>query len=139
MTTVQPELKKYTTYDLVTGQVLTTFSYTSYGDDPPFEASAGEGFVEETVDGSVFYLPGGVKTERVKLSVSADKDTISADDVDTVLLTNIPAGTKAIVNRGAAYIIDDGILEYSTGNPGPHMISFELFPFLSQEIYIHAS
>lgn len=136
---VQAQVYEKTVYDIATGQVLMCMKYTAYADEDPPGLPAGSAVSNEGCDEAVHYFPGGVKTDRPAMPTFPSVDTIVADDVDSVLFENLPAGAKVRVNGASEYQVDDGVFEYSTGNPGGHLFRIEAFPFVIEEFIVNAS
>jgi hypothetical protein len=59
--------------------------------------------------------------EKTNLSVSWDKTTITADDVDTATLSTLPIGTLVIVD-GVQYTVNDGSSELSASTAGEYLV-----------------
>jgi len=63
---------------------------------------------------------------------SLDKTTLTADGIDTCVLSELVSECKVSVDK-IDYIVTDGVFEFSTDLPGVYKIRVEAFPYLPKE------
>lgn len=84
-----------------------------------------------------YYVTGGALTPRPTLTIAVSEAEISADAETAAVIEGIPAG--AIVTTGSETLEADGTsLEFITDIPGEHSIRIDHFPWISEEVTIHA-
>lgn len=80
----------------------------------------------------------GTLVERPEFEITCTQETIPADGETPAVIEGIPAGAR--VTTGAETLEADGTpLEFITDIPGEHSIRIECFPYLPEEVTIHAA
>ena len=110
-------MRAWIIYEIATGRAV-GYQYAPEGSTPGI--SAGEAAIDATNERThTHYVDiSGQPTlaARTAFSVTQDKDTITADEVDVSIISSIPAGTTVTITGpdvGEQVIVDDGTLEIS--------------------------
>jgi len=77
-----------------------------------------------------------LKTDRPIMPGTLNKTTITADKMDTAIISNLPPCT--VTFAGEAYEVTDGSFELTVDTPGTYEISVEAFPYLPATFTIEA-
>lgn len=137
-------MRNYTMYEIKTGRVIQIGS--SLDINLHLKKSAETGIVLDAHASSTQYVSAGKLCERPSmvedLGVSLNKVDILADGVDAATLSNLP-DSSTVIYRGPDSVrrelVQDGTIEFVTDIPGEHSIRIECFPYLPEEVTIHAT
>ena len=124
----------------LTGKILRTISA------PPdmllMQKQEGEFILYGEANGLIDYVDQGEVVSRQTQLTTLDKLTITADGIDTVILTNTPAGTFTATNITTRETVTgpiSGTDTFSTTVPGTIKIKIESWPYLDFEAEVVAS
>jgi len=112
--------ERYVVRDTTTGEIMRTGSCPA----SLVSSQAGTGEVSEVnidnVDDVTNYydITSGEYKTKLNFTITQDKTQIADDGIDTVVFSNIPAGTLVIVRKSGEYVVNDGILSYKSDIPG---------------------
>ena len=76
------------------------------------------------------YYDGSNYISKLDMSLSIDKITITANNVDTVTITGVPTGT--LVN---GVNVDDGVVTFTTNQVGTHKLAFSNSPVYKPTVF----
>jgi hypothetical protein len=129
---------EYTYYDGV-GMVVLHY----YGERPQIMDEVHPNLTRVTghYDGDNIYFIAGVPTNRPPQLTQLNKDTLSADGVDTVNVTGTPTGTLSVCNldTGDSLVGDvTGTAQINSSFPGTIIVRITAWPYLPWEQTIHA-
>jgi hypothetical protein len=127
-------MRKYTIYETETGRI--TRSGTCQDEAFDLQAQLGEEILDGAVSSATHYVLAGVPTPRPSMGVSVDKTTVVEGELTT--FSNVPMGTKALVDRNAAFV-NDGALGLTFDTSGKYVIKMLCFPYLDYEVVIICS
>lgn len=80
----------------------------------------------------------GTLYEKSAFSYPVSKTQIIADNVDTTVITGLPANTLVTWPDGQIDEVNDGEVEFGTDLIGTHTLIIDAVPYLKQEIQIEA-
>lgn len=86
------------------------------------------------VSKSQYYVLDGELTDRPNLSCASSKSTITADGVDSAVVSDVPVGS-AIVVTGGDYTVDGDAIEVTATSPGEIFVDITP-PFPSKPLTI---
>lgn len=120
----------YVAFDTLTGEIIT------FGSCPPGQLSAQtrhgtRGVLEGQGQSHTHYVVNTEIVERPLMGATINKNSISADNIDAAIVSNIPNGTQYKV-RGYAMAsgeINDGVFSLTTDTPGVYEINLFNFPY----------
>lgn len=118
------------------GRILRTVSC-----DPSqaaIQAQAGESMLEGKADDATQYVKDGLITDMPANPAIIDKITLSADGVDTCLISSIPIGSEVSV-EGQTYTVNDSEFIFSLDQPGTYEINITGSPFLPVTFTVEAT
>jgi hypothetical protein len=129
------------------GRVLRWYNIAP--EDLALNVGADERVIDETYAGDVDrsnpgagYVLNGVLVPRPAQSTVIDKETMTADGVDVVTLSNVPAeATFTATNRESGESVSgpiSGAVMFSTVIPGAIAITIQCWPYLDWEVIVHA-
>lgn len=123
----------YIIYNLATGEILRNVDCPESMLD--IQVAAGEDSLVGQADDATRYVQGGQAVDRPAMSLIVGATAITADGVDEATISGIPEGAEC---EGLT-IEADGLFIFTTDDPGDHVLTFRLFPYLDAEVTIHAS
>lgn len=106
-----------------------------------FEAN-GRPFVHQLVDNERAwtvdncYVANGEILRRPEFAIDAAYNIV-ADDVDAVVITNLPTPCTVRWNK-TDYVVTDGVFEFAAATPGVYQLKFTAFPFVPKRITVNA-
>lgn len=131
-------IDNFVVYDLDTGKIL---SYMVCNDDFEMPEEFMHGVLRGTHNAESKYVD--VETlevlERPDSPATIDKTEFSADGVDSVSISSIPAGATVRITGHGEWQVDDGTFEFSTDTPGLYLMTVDSFPEKKKEFTINAS
>lgn len=71
-------------------------------------------------------------TARPLITATINKNTITADDTDTAIISTLPTPCTVTVDDDV-YEVDDGVFEFTVDTPGTYIIKAECFPYQPKE------
>lgn len=82
------------------------------------------------VDGNYYYFDL-INTIRPRPEITAElnKTTMTADNIDSIILASLPIPCTIKVDD-TAYTVDDGEFEFTTDTAGAYKITVEVFPYI---------
>ena len=83
------------------------------------------------------YVLDGEVTEKSELSATWSAETVAADGTAEIVLSTLPIPCTVYVD-GAAVVVEDGSLEFSTEAIGEYKIRFNEAAYLEKEWIINA-
>lgn len=95
------------------------------------------------INPALYYINNSLLTSRQTMTVSASKTTMTADGVDTVTISNIPAGATVTLFGTADFaeesqIVGTGSTTLVTTYNLPHVFRFERTAWVTKELTINA-
>jgi hypothetical protein len=137
-------MRKYTMYEIKTGRVIQTgFSVDA---NLYLKKSAETDVILDVHADSTQYVSDSRLCNRPSmvedLGFSLDKVSIHADGIDVATMSNIPTSSMVVYSgpdSARRELVQDGTLEFVTDIPGEHVIRIECFPYLPEEVTIHAT
>ncbi|MBY5962096.1 hypothetical protein [Marinobacter nauticus] len=94
--------------------------------------------IADDLDDSNAYVRDGKIMAKQQFSLSINKSIITADGVDTITITNIPADTLVTWWDGQQDIITDGILEITSDLEGEYKIILDHPHYLQESLTFEA-
>lgn len=81
---------------------------------------------ESLVDGANHYVQAGSIVERPEMALGYSEGAVQAGAA--VAFTSVPAGS-VVRFAGERVVVDDGVLEWSSAEPGRYELRFSCFPY----------
>ncbi|UKJ76609.1 hypothetical protein [Azospirillum brasilense] len=136
---VATDSQVYTQWDRTTGRIISVGLGQFHEGLPPLYADARKmwGVQLDPLTQWIDPLTEEVRPRPV-MQLSVDKTMIVSDGADIATITGIPSGTVLRVSC-AGFVVDDGMLEFSSPHPGTHTLRFDAFPYQDTEVLIHAA
>lgn len=134
-------IKPFIVYTVATGLIKRT------GTAPinmiSIQAGAGEAVIEGVADVNSQYILDGEITNKPVFPSVINKNTVNADSIDEINITNVPPGTWMLLvsdENGirVAEIVDDGDIDLVFDIDGQYKLSLSCFPYLDYEVTIDA-
>ena len=130
----------YTIYFLSNGEI---YSAGNTVDAPVVDVD--KGWIEGAYDGAEYYVdvaasPIAVQARQANPS-TIDKETVTADGVDSVTVSNVPAGSTVKVSgdTGAEVEVNDGEVSVTFEDAGRYRITVKSFPLVPVQFQITAT
>jgi hypothetical protein len=128
----------YVLYDPATGEIrefgtTSTLASLARPDLIAIEATAtGAGnYVDVTTD------PVTVRS-KTSMGFTVDKTTMTADGVDTVTISGLPAGVTVTVNHLSEVVVIDGSFEFTTDTAGAYHLEIYALEYFTEVLDIDA-
>lgn len=103
-----------------------------------YQAQAGESIVIGTYLPEKYYIDGSLPRARSGYLLSVSKFTITADGVDTCVISNIPANTIISLNNYSSFNVDDGVFEITSSEVATLELVFINRHYLTSTVIINA-
>ena len=133
-------MKDFIEYLMSTGEI----KFTGVCSDPSLQQgdwSPLNATIEGSANGRTQYVDiddNNIVKDKVPMPLAVSKTTLTADGIDMVTISNIPIGTL-YVNDSVEFIIDDGILEFTTDIPRNYSLNFSGAKYLPEEVILVAT
>lgn len=79
-----------------------------------------------------------VENRLPNMPLTISKSTVNADNIDEIVISNIPANTVVTWPDGQKDTIVDGQVEFSVDLEGLYLFAFDVVPYLRKEVIIEA-
>jgi len=125
----------FSVYEVASGRIVRQLfvraSDLSSNVDPVTEAT-----VPGTFAAKEFYVNEGVVTLRSDNPSTLSADTVVADGVSVLILSNVPVGSTVTVSGPvqASSVVDDGSLEITVDIAGGYTVFVDSFPTRTKEL-----
>jgi hypothetical protein len=126
----------YTIYEKVSGRPIVTGCTDSINTDHIVIQPTTE-IVHVKSDLEKDYLLDNIKTERPLITSEPNKLTLSTDNVDSIVIQDLPLPCTIKVNE-TAYEVNDGEFEFTTDTVGTFTVTVEQFPYITKSWEIEA-
>ena len=104
------------------------------------QCNSGEKYIDGNYEGSKYYVSNNEAVHRPEMDIIVDKTILSADGVDSVVISNVQDGAEVFVDGVIFGIVEaDGVVEISSNVPKEMNIAITLFPYFDKEIAINAT
>ncbi|WP_086931614.1 hypothetical protein [Agarilytica rhodophyticola] len=100
------------------------------GSEPSGDELQGLNYIEGLVDHKTQYVLDGVITLRPTMQIEV---TGSSAVNSPILFSNVPDNCQ-LTHPGGTSIINDGVVEWETMEPGTYVFEFNVFPYLKEVI-----
>jgi len=130
--------KPYIVYNAITGQIFSTGRSNipmNQADNRP-DMVAMEGLASSLAN--YIDTSNGEILDKIPMELIVSGNTLLADGTDTVTISDIPVGTK-YWNGITSFVIDDGVLEFTTDIPGTYRITFSNVEYIAGEVTLVAT
>jgi hypothetical protein len=128
----------FTIYRLSTGEIVRNGWCTSYRDVISQPISAEELCCDGFFDATEWYVANHQALQRPKVFQGGSSVSIAADGLDTLVIDQVPIGTRVSFS-GAWHTVSDGSIVITSRVAGPYDLVLEPpFPFQRQQIRIDA-
>ncbi len=108
-----------TIYNLTTGEIT---GIMSKGENQVIDLRNNEGYINDHYDRKKYYIDittSPIAKLKTDFQISINKLSITADNTDTIIISNVPNGTKCVIKSNNYYInkiVDDGEIIFTTND-----------------------
>lgn len=122
----------YIVYNTATGEILKTGKCPT--DMMQAQAHEGETVMQGSASDLNNYIVDGVVTAKQAQQTTIDKTLISANGIDSILISNVPTNAKLTIKNTKTFALNESTIsgngEFKTVDAGQYEIKVEKFPYL---------